>query len=233
VEQLVELAQVDVSRIKDPDLTRLLRKHCIGRATNALILRFYPWIRCLIGRHARLAGLSGPDIEDAQQHAVFAVPEAIARYNRRRCSNRDGRSFQRFLRRVLLARFRDRLKQHRRRQKHYDQSAKAIELLQAAPSRRGRAFGAVEDDPAEAAAWQDVQALLDQIKSRFTEPERRLWDRMDTGVPLCAAAAQLGIPYPTARRQWKRLLAAVRARMWRPCGLEGGVPPAAGFFSRN
>src|SRR5262249_49167705 len=87
----------DYAAVPDATLVVLAREIGDRDAVRLLIARNYPWLRGLIGRRARRAGLRREDAEDAQQDVVFALLEAIVAYDVRESAQPGGCSFCTFL----------------------------------------------------------------------------------------------------------------------------------------
>ncbi len=89
-------------------------------AQKQLLERFYETTKKQIDRQARARRLQAHDVADAEQEAVFAIDEAIRKYNLHQPITRMKCSFPSYLHTVVEARFKDCIKRLRRNQKHFD-----------------------------------------------------------------------------------------------------------------
>src|SRR5262249_51988614 len=135
-----------------PDSTLVVLACEIGDrdAVRLLIARNYPWLRGLIGRRARRAGLRREDAGDAQQDVVFALLEAIAASDVRESAQPGGCSFRTFLGRRAASRFVNELYRLRRLAAR---RRGEVELVAALEERAGRWPELERRDPAVLAQW--------------------------------------------------------------------------------
>jgi RNA polymerase sigma factor (sigma-70 family) len=188
----------------------ILAQECACRpATHELVRRHYEPMSQLIARKAQSPWLAA-DLPDAQQNAVFAILEAIAGYNTREVARPRGCRFRTYLGRVVLARFGDFVKHIRRVQRHCCRLHEAGEGLAAGP---GRCPGSRTSDPVEALARREARARLHHALERLDEALRRLWRELASGKRLKQIAWEQGVSYDRVKRQRRRLLAQLAARL--------------------
>ena len=210
---------LDLTRMGDEELVVLAQECGYQPAANELILRYHEWMRGIITQKARRTRLTAADVEDAQQNAVFALREAVTRYDTFEFVKPRGCSFRTFLRLVLTSRFRDFVKHLGRRERHIDRFAPDTGRLDsdggadgyrtARPDGRPNSLG----DPAAVAEWQEALARLEDALERLGEEARRMWELLASGLRLHAVAKQLGVSYDSAKRQRQRLLAGLKERL--------------------
>src|SRR5207247_10303605 len=96
---------------------------CAGdqQAINALLVRFYLWIRCRMSYWGKSSAATVP-LDDLHHEGVFALIRAIARFDLSQISMAGGCSFRTFLKRVLWGHFRDCSKRRWRVERHIDRS---------------------------------------------------------------------------------------------------------------
>src|SRR5438034_1803623 len=113
---------LDLSQIGDEELVVMAKECGYQPATQELLVRFHDWTNRLIAQQAKHTRLTATDVEDAQQNAVFALLEAVTRYDALEMVKPNGCGFRPFLRLVLTARFRDFVKHVRRVERAYENS---------------------------------------------------------------------------------------------------------------
>jgi RNA polymerase sigma factor (sigma-70 family) len=210
---------LELSRMGDEELVVLAQECGYHPALNELILRYHEWMNKLIAHKARRTRLSAADVQDAQQNAVFALREAVGRYDTSEYVKVRGCSFRTFLRVVLTSRFQDFVKHCGRRERHIDRSAREVDLLESGGStedrRTMRRNGSKDNlnDPAEVVERREALARLDQALGRLGEGARRLWELLATGLRLHAVAKELGVSYDSAKRQRQKLLAGLKSQL--------------------
>jgi RNA polymerase sigma factor (sigma-70 family) len=200
---------LDLSRMAGESLVILAQECAFRPATHELMLRHYGRMSQLIAVKARCLGLAA-DLPDAQQNAVFAILEAIAGYETLQAARPRGCRFRTYLGRVVLARFGDFVRQLRRLQRHCFPLHEAGERLAAC---QGRCPGSRTSDPVEALARQEAMARLHSALARLDEPLRRLWHELSSGKKLPQIAREQGVSYDWVKRQRRRLLARLAARL--------------------
>jgi RNA polymerase sigma factor (sigma-70 family) len=205
---------LDLSKIGDEELVLMAQECGFRPAANELVLRYHQLMTRLIACKARQTNLTENDVEDAKQNAVFALFEAIARYNTLEMVRPGGCRFRSYGRLVTMRRFWDFVKQIRRLQKRYHCAARADGNAAAEPIEAGRGKYAsnllhqrINDDPGDAAARQELLGKLSQVLERLEEQERALWQELLAGKKLRQIACELGIGYDAVRRQRRKLLA--------------------------
>jgi hypothetical protein len=125
---------LDLSRMADEALVILAQECAFRPATDELLLRCYERMNLLVALKAKRLWLAA-DLPDAQQNAVFAILEAIAGYNTLEAAKPRGCRFRTYLRRVVLARFGDFVRQVRRLQRRCCRLQEAGERLAAGRGR--------------------------------------------------------------------------------------------------
>jgi RNA polymerase sigma factor (sigma-70 family) len=207
---------LDLSLLGDEELVVLAQECGYQPARNQLLVRYHDWTNRLIAYQARRTRLEAADVLDAQQNATFSTIEAIRCYDITRFDEVNGCSFRTFLRRVLGARFRDFVRSMNRRQRHYDHNARAASALEDGGEAAGQ--GSVDcpcvfGNPALAIEWREALALLEQALTGLAERDRRLWEGLASGSGLRVLAQDLGMSYDCAKRQRRKLLAQLSARL--------------------
>jgi RNA polymerase sigma factor (sigma-70 family) len=198
-----------------------------------LFARHYVWLRRVIGRRARRAGLCREDAEDSHQEAVFALYEAITDYDPRESARPCGCSFRTYLGRRVASRFAS--ANYRRR---WEKAHRCGELeLRAAleggmrrlsPDGTSRDWRDLEDDdPAVVVQCRQLDELVRQTLQRFPPRQQRLWEGAMAGVPLEQLAREAGLSVRTVVRQIQQVNVYLRVvlRDWAPESW-GSVPPS-------
>jgi RNA polymerase sigma factor (sigma-70 family) len=201
----------DYAGTADAVLVVFARKINDQRAVQELLARHYSWLRGVIGRRARRAGLRREDTEDAQQEAVFALTEAVFDYDLLESARHGGCSFRTFLGRRAVSRFANQMRRLRWLEQHRRGEVELVVALDGRTLRLGSnasgpGWQALErSDPAAAAQWRELYELLRQAIVRFDEQERRILEQTAAGVPLEQQAQQLGVARSTLLRRKDRL----------------------------
>jgi RNA polymerase sigma factor (sigma-70 family) len=197
---------LDMSKLRDEELVVLAKECGYFPARQALLTRYYAWMKRQIVFYARPVQLGREDVEDAQAEGVSSMLEAIAKYDTLQLGKRSGCSFRSFLRVVLQARFRDFLKKVWRIDGRQAPATITAAALEEASGRGG-------DDPVRAAQWREqlerLQQALAQLEGRF----RLLWERLAAGASLHELAGELGVSYDCVRRWRHRMLANLSAQL--------------------
>jgi RNA polymerase sigma factor (sigma-70 family) len=205
---------LDLAQMADEALVILVQECTFQPAADELVLRYYERMKQVIAVRLRQRWLAA-DVPDAQQNGVFAILEAIARYDTREVAKARGCSFRTFVRLVVRARCCDFVKQVRRAEKR---------------SRRLDECRAEQGSgPVEALVQQEETACLHRALARLDEPMRRLWQELANGKKLPQIAREQDISYDRVKRQRLRLLAQLATALSdeRPASV-GGSAPAAG-----
>ena len=200
---------LDMSRMADEALVILAQECAFRPATDELLRRHYGPMSQLIAVKARCPWLAA-DLPDAQQNGVFAILEAIAGYDTLEATKPRGCRFRTFLGRVVLARFGDFVRQLRRLRRHCCRLDEAGERLAAGP---GRCPVCPKGDPVEALARREAMARLHQALDGLDEAMRRLWWELANGKKLPQIAREQGVSYDRVKRQRRRLLAQLAAKL--------------------
>jgi RNA polymerase sigma factor (sigma-70 family) len=186
----------------DEELVVLAKQYACRPAVNELILRYYGWMRCLIGRRARRMGFGDVDIQDAQQEHVFAIVEAITKFDTVQQGKSRRCSFLTFLHLVLVARFKDFIKRLRRARR----GARSVGLQLSWCTDE-------MNDPALSVEWHELLGRLDQALHELDDSLVQVWEHLAAGLRLRAIAAELGLSYDVAKRRRQRLLQELRSRL--------------------
>ncbi len=195
--------QVKGDVLGDEELAFLAKDCACPAARQELLLRFYDWSNRLIARLARRYGLSPPDVEDAQQDAVFGILKAIYRFDPFRGCNGNRVCFQSFLHRILSDRFKDFVKQLRHKKAH-----DAHPMRSASESDSGMKAGCPDDwadpermnDPAVMAESNEFQALFWRAVEHLNGAEHSLVFALLSGTRLRKISNELAISYDAAKR---------------------------------
>jgi RNA polymerase sigma factor (sigma-70 family) len=205
--------------MEELDLIRLAQQDKCSGAVDALLSRHLVPIRRFIAKLAQQAGLQRSDAEDAEQEALCAIMEVIDGYDVERFGLPGECTFRTFLCRVLAARFADHIRRIRRIENHEDTliAADRIPSCTAASGRPVllRAFppSSWKNDPAVILEWHEQMACLEQAVNELSAISRCLWDRLRSGMQLCAAAEDLGISYGAAKRRWRKIKRHLKKRL--------------------
>jgi DNA-directed RNA polymerase specialized sigma24 family protein len=194
----------------------VLAQECGYRpAADVLLLRYYLPMSQLIARTARKTSLTEPDIQDAQQRAVFALLEAIAEYDTLEMVKRGGCRFRSFAGVVTLRRFWDFVKHVCRVRKRYGGALSARDDALTPDAFKSGARPALclwsPCDPAEAAARKEMLNKLEEALQRCPEEMRCLWEDLAAGKTLRQISQERDLPYDTLKRQRRKLLAGLAA----------------------
>jgi RNA polymerase sigma factor (sigma-70 family) len=200
---------LDLARMADEALVILAQECAFRPATDELVRRYYERMSKLIALKARCLWLAA-DLPDAQQNAVFAILEAIAGYDTLEVAKPRGCRFRTYLRLVVLARFRDFVRQVRRVQRRCCRLDEVGERLLAG---LGRCPGCPTSDPVEALARREAMARLHQALDGLDEAMRRLWWELANGKKLPQIAREQGVSYDCVKRQRRRLLAQLTVQL--------------------
>jgi RNA polymerase sigma factor (sigma-70 family) len=189
---------LNLAQLADEALVILVQECAFQPAADELVLRHYQPMNQLIALRVRHRWIAA-DVPDAQQNGVFAILEAIARYDTRQVAKARGCSFHTFVRLVVRARCCDFVRQVRRAEKRYRRLDER------------RVEGG--SDPVEALAQQEERTRLHRALERLDEPLRRLWEELSSGKKLPQIAREQGISYNRVKRQRQRLLAQLAAAL--------------------
>jgi RNA polymerase sigma factor (sigma-70 family) len=194
-----------LSRLPDEELVRRAQAEgAHGPCAAALFARYYAQILRRVARRARSVRLARTELPDAQQEALWALPQAIAAYVVAPVGIPGRCTFRTFLDRIVRARVYDFVRKLRRAEHHLDRSTSVAEAL-------GQGLG-----PEEVAEGKELQRKVAQVLRQVDPLDRRLWEEPLAGTPLKAVADELGIPYHQAkrRRQAVRAYLAEQLRSW-------------------
>jgi len=198
---------LDLARMADEALVVLVQECKFRPAADELVMRYYERMNKLIALRVKRRWIA-VDVQDAQQNGVFAILEAIARYNTLEVAKPRGCSFRSYVSIVVMARFWDFVRHICRVERRYSR-------LDEHPAGR-------KSDPVQALARQEEMARLHCALERLDEPLRRLWQELSSGKKLPQIAREQGLSYGQVKRQRQRLLAQLAA------ALSGQWPVSAG-----
>jgi len=207
---------LDIAGLEDEQLVVLAQECGYVPARDELISRCNGLKDRLIHRRAAWSGLQEADRMDAQQDAVLWILEAIREYNTGQQVTPQGCRFRTFLYHVLLLRFIDLLRRQRRRQARLQLGACAFAGLPSAPAPpHGSPAGAngCGGAPQRGMEQDELMAPLRQELDRLGGLARELWDLLVRGMRLREIAAALDLSYDAAKRQRRKLIAQLRARL--------------------
>jgi RNA polymerase sigma factor (sigma-70 family) len=210
---------LDLSKMGAEELVVLAQECGFRPAADELLLRFHEPVCRVITRKARYTALTVPDIQDAQQNAVFAIFEAIRGYRTSEMVKRGGCKFGTYAQMVATRRFVDFAKRISRRQKRYCLLAHSggdgsegdhhkYSALPASSFLRQRL-----DDPAEAAARNEALARLRAVLEGSDDEVRALWQDLAAGKSLREIARERAVDYDALKRQWRKLRAGLKRKL--------------------
>ncbi|MBV9125459.1 MAG: Ig-like domain repeat protein [Planctomycetes bacterium] len=96
---------LDMTRMEDEALVVLAAECAYPAAVNALAARYFDWTKHLITLLARGKQLPPSAIQEAQEQALLALPQAVADYDQAQTEAPVGRSFRSFLGQAIVAGF--------------------------------------------------------------------------------------------------------------------------------
>ncbi len=198
-----------LSRMEDEALVVLSQECAFRPATNVLLLRYYEPMNKLIALKARTT-LLATDVQDAQQDGVFAILNAIARYDTLESAKPHGCRFRTYLHMVVTCRFLDYVRHVRRVEKRYRRLDEAVDSPADGGGQRpaGR-----RSDPVEALAQQEETARLHSALDRLDDRMRGLWQELSSGKKLPQIAREQGVSYDRVKRQRQRLRAQLAVEL--------------------
>jgi RNA polymerase sigma factor (sigma-70 family) len=197
----------DITGLDDEQLVGLVQNYGYAPARDELIVRCTCLKDRLIQWWAARCGLQEADRMDAQQDAVLWILEAIREYNTGQWVLPRSCSFRGFLYHVLCSRFIDLLRRQRRRQARF-----ASLTSYPAPRHNGSTAGG---EPQLGVERDEMMARLDQELDRLGGLVRELWDLLERGIRLREIATTLNLSYDAAKRQRRKLIAHLRACLFK------------------
>ncbi len=156
-------------------------------------------------------GLERADSEDAQQEAVLAIWQALAKFDTGMPERPDSVSFRTFLRVIVTARFRDYVRRLRRWDAHHDRTVQLENLVEASLS--GLVGSGGSSDPCTQLTWQEFKLDLDRALGDLNAPAQQMWERLAAGQGLRQVAADLNISYPQGKRLRRRVFAVLAEQL--------------------
>jgi RNA polymerase sigma factor (sigma-70 family) len=208
-------AAIAPPHLAEDDLTRLCQQADLADVAGELLARHFPWVRHIIGKESKRMRLERADSEDAQQEAVLAFLQALAKFDTGMPERPDSVSFRTFLRVVVTARFRDYVRRLRRWEAHHDRTVQLENLVEASLSCL---VGAGDSsDPYTQLTWQEFKVDLDQALGDLKAPAQQMWEWLAAGQGLRQVAADMNISYPQGKRLRQRVFAELAAKLsvWR------------------
>jgi RNA polymerase sigma factor (sigma-70 family) len=203
----------------DEELIERMRSDPSSTAHQELTLRYLPFTRRFVARHAWRAGLAPDHVPDAEQQAALALLEAMARFDLEAFQQTNGCNFERYLTLVLRSRFLDYVKMVRRSERRLDRASSAAFARNGQPAAdevaadRGHSEGSRPSDPAYVAEKREQMAGLTQVIAALTGSKRFLLDRLTSGAKLPAIARELGISYHAARRRLRKTISLISSAL--------------------
>jgi RNA polymerase sigma factor (sigma-70 family) len=180
------------------------------------VIRYLPFTRRFVIKHARRVGLASAHVPDAQQQAALALLEAIGRYDEQAYLREQRCSFHGFLNLVLRARFSDFVKTVWRAERRRNPT-RSSQVGHRVYGSRSADPADWEDprqsDPAELVLEEEERARLEEAIEDLSSSKRFLWDCLTSGVKLPVLARRLGISYPAARRRLHRTMQCIASAM--------------------
>lgn len=208
---------LDLSKLEDEPLVIMAQEVGYEPARNELIDRLWPLCRQIVRRFAFRLGLQEPDLQDAQQDAVFWIIDAIGHYRGDESVRPGGCHFRSFLYCVLRDRFIDALrtgrkyhlrnggKLHRHPQEFETRDSESLGRL--AICGAVTATGNVPYD-AQQSEWNiQLQDAVSHLNQRMQE----LWSLLRQGQSLRRIAIRLHCSYDQTKRLRRKLLATLVA----------------------
>ena len=200
----------DAADLSDAELAARLQLGLDADAFAVLVLRYslliVSWVRCLARRVALLPGT----LADAQQDAVFAIPQAARRYRADRPGPTAPCTFRTFLRCVVRDRFHDFVRRQQRVRRHeipWEGAALEEDRWRLCPS----ALGDADTDPVATLQAAEEAEQVRRFLEDLSPPERTLWELKADGWRCRKIAAVLGLSEQGVVRRWRRLLARLRS----------------------
>jgi RNA polymerase sigma factor (sigma-70 family) len=206
----------DYAETSDALLVVFARKINDRHAVEELTQRHHPWLRHLIGHRARRAGLGREDTEDAQQEGIFALLQGLVDYDLLEAARPKGCSFRTFVTQRALSHFWNSARRLRWLREHQRGEFELLAAVEGQTHRLGANPGGPgwcqleARDPALAAQWRELYALLREAIARFNEEEQRLLEQSAESVPLETMAQATGVSPRTIQRRTDRLYGKLR-----------------------
>lgn len=184
----------------DEELIRLHQDLSVPQAGWELLIRHYAYVRRLIVHESKRWGLGRPDIEDAQQEAVFYFCLALNGFDR--ADPAESTCFRGYLRIVVRRRFLDFVRLLRRREAHYASLSSSPSSLEETD-----AFEDKNSDPLDHLAQRELLKRLHEVLDTLPKKARYVCDQLAAGQSLRATAAHLHLTYGQGKRLRQRTLA--------------------------
>lgn len=198
---------LNLALMEDEALVVLAQECEFGPARDELIVRYGSQSDRLVRWLAQGQGICHSDVDDARQSAVFALIEAISKYDTGQIGKHNGCSFRSFAYRVLMARFKDFAKHHWRVEGRYDRSMNCSELDFPEVS------GGTPDDPAAIAEVHESMNRLKETLGQLDGEDTQLWRLMAAGHSLHEIAEQLSSSYDAVKRRRRKLIEQLKLRL--------------------
>jgi RNA polymerase sigma factor (sigma-70 family) len=218
---IVKLARydLDITGLGDEQLVVLVQDYGNVPARDELISRCTCLKDRLIQWWAARSGLQEADRMDAHQDAVLWVLEAIREYDTGQQVLPRGCRFRTFLYHVLHSRFIDLLRRQRRLHARLRLSLSTIGSLKSytTPRHNGTSAGP-ENSGGELLRGMErdeLMACLHQEVDRLGGLARELWNLLVKGTGLREIATALNLSYDAAKRQRRKLIARLRACLYK------------------
>ena len=204
----------------DETLVVILQECGYQPAKDELLARYHPWTRRLVIHLARCTGLTIHDVEDASQDAVFGLLKAITYYNTDELGKPSGCLFRSFLWRVVVNRFKDFLKLHRRIQSRFGGSLQSVDRFASAAQNElhwtvkwNGIPNPQQQEPDLIVRFYDMCICLATYINGKTPATRSFLEELMCGTGLRAAGQKVGFSYDKAKRTRRRLRTELAAHL--------------------
>jgi RNA polymerase sigma factor (sigma-70 family) len=196
--------ELDLTKFEDEHLVTMACECGYAPALDELWRRYVGVKDRLVHHLVTRAGLQDADRQDLGQEAVFWFLEATSRYDTSESVRDGGCHFRSFLYRVLRARIIDRLRRHYHERRHLplSQMPKTWQVP-------GPATAAARECLARHERMVCVQREVDALG----QSAQVMWELLVQGKKLRLIAKRLHLSYDAAKRQRRKLLAALKGRL--------------------
>jgi len=202
---------------KDAELVCLAQGGRRDQAVVKLLDRHRNVIHFVIRRVVIRNRLSREAWPDLWQEAAVAMLEAVAKYDPGHIGRRGGACFRTFLSRVLERHFYRWAQKHWRAkggwQRRLRSAAEAGTIHSSEIPNRPLLSPTGDPDPEAIAEEKERAEALQRALADLDDWRRRLWDSLAVGMSLREIAMDLGLSYETVKRERRKLLRWLKARL--------------------